>query len=428
MSDAYLTAVEAAEALGVTVDTLYAYVSRKLLRSYRAGDGSASRYRLEDIHSLRGGAPRTRSGWDDAARLVTQTKITLTSPRAAHAYRGQDAIELAKTATLEAVAATLWETTADVAFPDRAPPPVGELAQVWPIYEGYPSVDRALAAFPVIERANPRAYDLSPDGYRRTGGEALRWFAALVIGAKEPSPEPLHQLLVRHAPDRNALLSPVRQLLVLSADHGLDPTTYAVRAAANTGITPYRAILVGLTTSIGRRLSSGRPMALARFLDEIMSSATPRDVVMRQLREGVAVPGFGAAIYDGEDPRSTALLEALTSSLDGDLALGRLKAAIDLMREARGAHPDFALLTHFVSRKLGLGPGNEIGVRLGRIAGWIAHAMEQYQENDLVRPRTVYSGILPPRSTEGVTARAKPRSRRRKRSAAGKGDTAAQDG
>jgi excisionase family DNA binding protein len=48
----YLTAGEAAEALGVKRETLYAYASRGRLRSYRRGTGRARLYRADEIRAL----------------------------------------------------------------------------------------------------------------------------------------------------------------------------------------------------------------------------------------------------------------------------------------------------------------------------------------------------------------------------------------
>ncbi len=48
----YLTADEAAAALGVKRETLYAYASRGRLRSYRRGTGRARLYRADEIRAL----------------------------------------------------------------------------------------------------------------------------------------------------------------------------------------------------------------------------------------------------------------------------------------------------------------------------------------------------------------------------------------
>ena len=82
----------------------------------------------------------------------------------------------------------------------------------------------------------------------------MRWFAAIMVGLDRPSAQPIHEVVVSRSKTPKLLGPLVRKLLILAADHELDPTTYAVRAVANTGVTPYRAALAGLTASTGRRL------------------------------------------------------------------------------------------------------------------------------------------------------------------------------
>ncbi len=226
----------------------------------------------------------------------------------------------------------------------------------------------------------------------------MRWFAAIMVGAQEASAQPLHEAVTRRSPKAKALEDVVRRLLVLSADHELDPTTYAVRAAANTGLNPYRLVGVGLTASTGRRLAYGRAEALSRLLEEIDAAVDPKDVLLARLRDGEPLPGFGSSTYAGGDPRATALLAALNESLADDAELKKLNAAISVVHDITGQAPDFALLNLFLGRQLGLARQDGLTLRLGRIAGWIAHAMEQYHGQGLLRPHAVYVGPLPSES------------------------------
>jgi citrate synthase len=70
----------------------------------------------------------------------------------------------------------------------------------------------------------------------------------------------------------------------------------------------------------------------------------------------------------------------------------RLRLAIEAAAEATGLQPDFALPNAVLARRLGIDFGP---VYLGRVVGWIAHAAEQYQTQDLKRPRAMYVGPLP---------------------------------
>ena len=58
--DQYLSSAEAARALGVKKETLYAYVSRGLLRSYRQGIKRQRLYRRAEVEELTRMAPSAR--------------------------------------------------------------------------------------------------------------------------------------------------------------------------------------------------------------------------------------------------------------------------------------------------------------------------------------------------------------------------------
>ncbi|PNE69896.1 helix-turn-helix domain-containing protein [Burkholderia thailandensis] len=109
-----LSANEAAQLLGVSVPTLYAYVSRGLLRS-RADGASKRRYyddaevrrlarRRADVKRAGNVAERTL----DWGVPVLESRITPIANGTLR-YRGRDAIALATAATLEEAAALLWE-------------------------------------------------------------------------------------------------------------------------------------------------------------------------------------------------------------------------------------------------------------------------------------------------------------------------------
>src|ERR1700716_3168532 len=106
MQSSYLSARETAERLGIKRDTLYAYVSRGLLRSVAVPGSRERGYRADDVEKLRAGrgANRARSGplipvIDSAICLIEDGRLY---------YRGIDVIHLADTAILEDIADLLW--------------------------------------------------------------------------------------------------------------------------------------------------------------------------------------------------------------------------------------------------------------------------------------------------------------------------------
>ena len=110
----YLTAQQAADALGVTRATLYAYTSRGQLRSEPvAGRPRERRYYREDVERLKERKEARRDPSKAAAQglhwggPVLESGITLIHNGRLY-YRGRDAVTLAETSSVEQVAALLW--------------------------------------------------------------------------------------------------------------------------------------------------------------------------------------------------------------------------------------------------------------------------------------------------------------------------------
>src|SRR6267142_360539 len=146
----------------------------------------------------------------------------------------------------------------------------------------------------------------------------------------------------------------IRRLLIVAADHEFDPTTYAVRATANAGVTPYYAVVTGIIASRGQRLQSGRLEGAARLLEEIVNTPDPRDPIVARFRNGDQLVGFGSPVHDNLDPRAAMLMDALKKRFGDDVELRRLQRAADTAAEISGALMDFILPAVFVGRKLGL--------------------------------------------------------------------------
>jgi len=388
----YMNAKEAAEALDVSIPTLYAYVSRKHVRSEQVEGSRARRYWKADIDRLRGLAPGAPDGTRDAA-ISTQTAITLITDGGLF-FRGSSAIELAASSSLESLAALLWQMPEDELF-GAGVPAVPEIVRTMGAQlTGHGLFERCQALFPLIERANPRAYDLSPVGYARTGAEVLRWLAALVTRSPSPSAQPIHLLLAKKLRAPAGFDEVIRALLVLSADHEFDPITYAVRAMANVGVTPYQAVAAGLIAAQGQRFFAERFGSCSRFLHEILGAKDGAVPVIARLRSGQPLSGFDAP-RSHADPRAVAMLEILRQALPGDAGFKRLIEAQRAALDAAEAPMQFILPALFVGHRLGL-IGDELAIAvLGRAVGMIAHAMEQYQQNELQRPRALYVGRLP---------------------------------
>src|SRR4051812_3453614 len=100
-----LRAREAAARLGVKLDTLYAYVSRGLLRSVAVPGSRERHYRADDLERFRAGRSAERGR--EALIPVIDSAICLIEGGRFY-YRGRDVVLLAESATLEEAASLLW--------------------------------------------------------------------------------------------------------------------------------------------------------------------------------------------------------------------------------------------------------------------------------------------------------------------------------
>src|SRR6202035_865353 len=177
-------------------------------------------------------------------------------------------------------------------------------------------------------------------GMCQTGVDVLRWLAAFLVKAPSPSSDPLHVTVARGLGASDDMADLIRRVLVLSADHGFEPGTYAVRAVASTGVTPYRSVLTGLSVTMGRRTRIGRFQGLARLLGEIAEATDPQDPIVQRLRGGEELPGRRSNLYAAGDPRAREMLHQLDAALEGDKDFRKLKRAVAAVREFKGAEPD----------------------------------------------------------------------------------------
>src|SRR5262245_25646172 len=130
-----LSAREAAARLGVKLPTLYAYVSRGLLRSLPGRAGRARRYLRADVEALRARGPplRAAAGAPRWGEPIPESAITAMPPEGP-AYRGRLAADLARSGVpFEAAAELLWSGMLPEAAPRWSAPPLPELDGVLPL-------------------------------------------------------------------------------------------------------------------------------------------------------------------------------------------------------------------------------------------------------------------------------------------------------
>ena len=393
----YLSAREAAAELAVSPATLYAYVSRGLIRSEPSLDSRAHRYRAEDVRALKdrrtpSAEPRAFRSFDADLPVMDTAISTITED--GPVYRGVDCVALAETASLEHVATLLWDAAASDPFaPENMPVMSPQMKAVALATRDAAPIERAIAVLALAADADPRAYTRAAEGRALVGGRIMRLVVAAMLG-REPSATPLHlQLANAWAPDRKDAGDLLRRALVLLADHELNASTFTVRCAASTGLNLYDAMIAGLVALKGPK--HGGAGVLASQLARTLEQGDVAAIVRERVALGEMFPGFGHGVYRKGDPRAFALLDRLARAG----ADKRFTAEIpDAIAEAAGvsANIDYALAV--LMRTLELPAAHEMVLfAMARTAGWIAHASEQLRTGIIIRPRARYTGPMPPR-------------------------------
>jgi citrate synthase len=379
----WLTAEEASASLGVSRQTLYAYVSRSRIAVTAAPDDP--RRSLYDAGDVRRLSERNRAG--RSRRAVAASTISWGEPVLVSAitrieagrleYRGQDAVALADSATLEDVAALLWEAPSLPRLPSRS---------VWPKAGGDAGVAErciaAIAGLALAGRWSGRLESVLPDAVRildRIAGAA----AGGPVSSARSSSLLLHDRLASAWGSGARAADLIRRALVLTADHELNASTYATRVVASTRAPLGACVLAGLAALVGP-LHGGMTNEVRALLADPAVVSDPAGAIAARLARGERIPAFGHPLYPDGDPRAAALLSRLQPP-------ARVRRLIEAMQAMTGIAPNIDCALVALEQGLRLPVGAAFAIfAVGRTVGWIAHALEQWRDGTLIRPRAVY--------------------------------------
>jgi len=410
----YLTAQEAANELGISQDTLYAYVSRGFIRSEASDGQKRSRwYSLEDVQRLKKRKGEYRhpdkvaAGAMQAGTPVMESAITMITEDRFY-YRGHDALTLATTHSVEQVASLIWigDFSEEHSLFSRTPPErmLARYQKISRQLNGLTPLEAFQICLPLAALDDIAAYDLRSEAVAQTGVRILQLLAAVAADGQYT----MHGIaqMVQHGwvPHDERAIALLTAALILCADQELNVTTFTARCVASAGSTPYAVVCAGLSALQGIK-HAGQTERIEAFLRETDSPANVRSSIASLLKRGEpipgfgeVVPGFGSVFYPAGDPRGKLLLEltaqAYPQALEVLLAQRVTEETFDLLGERPTIF--FALVT--LARALNLPPGGAIALfALGRTIGWIGHSIEQYQANQVIRPRARYIGPPPQR-------------------------------
>lgn len=375
---AMIPAEEAAARLGVRLPTLYAYVSRGMIRNSTApGQPRARLYALEDIERLVWRKTQARKPSGAAASAlswglpVLETEVSAIEDGRL-SYHGQDVSALAERASLEEIAAMLWHLPPQIRL---APLSMAETLPGWhnlaQQFAGLTGIDRALVLMARLR--------VQPNIFASAGHWPLvQALACAFAGLDQLPAEPLH--LALSAAWQRPAAEVIRRILVASADHELNSSTFTVRVAASTGVDAATCLVTGLTAMTGME-HVGQIARTRMMLAEALSAPDLQIVLNRWARPHNPLPGFYHRLYPEGDPRAAAILAGVDLPKDLTRLVGDIHQRTGLLPNV-----EFALIAAERTADLPLGAAEALFI-IGRSVGWIAHAEEQRRSGIWIRPR-----------------------------------------
>jgi citrate synthase len=332
-------------------------------------------------------------------------------------YRGIDINELAEHSTFEEVTYLLWHgelpsrqeldgLRRQLAENRNISSQLVDLIRIFPV-DANPmaSLRTAISA---MAFQDPDAQDMSEEANQRKAVRLQAMFPTVVAAIQrirsgekivEPDPglsEAGNFLYMLNGDRPTEAAGRIMDLaLILHADHELNASTFAARVAASTLSDMHSAVVAAICTLKGP-LHGGANEAVMRMLEQIGSveNAGPwiRDALARKER----IMGFGHRVYKEGDPRAR-WLKKMSSDLakqTGNPRWFETSATVeDEVKADKGLLPNVDFYSASVYTYLGMPRDLFTPIfAVSRVSGWIAHILEQYGDNRLIRPRAEYVG------------------------------------
>lgn len=337
------------------------------------------------------------------------------------AYRGYDIHDLAEHSTFEEVTYLLWEgelpSRADLAdfttmLAGQRTVPGAVLDRIAITPPEVPPMATLRTAVSALGELDPLGEDMSAAANRTKAARLTAQLATLTAaihrcrqGLEPVAPDQALDhaanflFMVRGERASAAACRAFDLALVLHADHGFNASTFSARVTAATLSDMHSAITSAIGTLKGS-LHGGANQRVKDMLDEIGGPENVVNYLDAKLAAKERIMGFGHRVYRVEDPRGRHLREqAENLQGEGDPAMLETQARmIDIMEERKGLSINVDFYSASLYTYLGL-PADLFPAlfALSRIAGWTAHIMEQYADNQLIRPRADYIGPAPRR-------------------------------
>jgi 2-methylcitrate synthase len=244
------------------------------------------------------------------------------------------------------------------------------------------SVVRLIAKLPTVTAAFHRLrYGDEPITPRDDLDHAANFYWMLF--EKEPSP---------------AIRKVIDACLILHAEHTMNASTFSGRVTASTLANPYTVISAAIGTLTGP-LHGGANEEVLDMLEEIGSRQNLRMWIDDAIAKKKKIMGFGHRVYKVKDPRATVLQDLAENVFAEtgrpplyDRAVEMEKIMAELLGP-KGIYPNVDFYSGIIYQALGIPRDLFTPIfAIARVAGWLAHWLEQLVNNRIFRPEQIYVG------------------------------------
>jgi len=183
--------------------------------------------------------------------------------------------------------------------------------------------------------------------------------------------------------------------LILYAEHTFNPSTFAARVIASTLSDIYSGVIGGLCALKGK-LHGGANENVMYMLKEIGTPSNAERWLQVKLNQKERIPGFGHRVYNKGDCRYLLMKKHLLqiADLKKDHNWVEISELLEEdMLETNGIYPNLDLATGPLYHLMGFDADLYTPIfAMARVVGWTAHIMEQYVNNKIIRPLSLYTG------------------------------------
>lgn len=408
----YLEAAQAAKALNIRKETLYAYVSRGQLRSIEVPGQKGRYYLREEVEKLQQKKRLRQQPNTELQQALHWGAPLLHSDishlREGHLYYRHQRLDSLSTASLESLIALLWNCPALAhpgawqQFSQHPSPQLSPVGQIWQLVpQGsawFYHIQIALNLWFAQDLSVPVSESPVSDAARilwRIWSSLTHWAqteTSLPPGAPRQCIDCFKPLLPDPAQQELA-----RLILILSAEHELNVSSFTARCVASGRGNVYQSLSAAFA-ALGTPRQGGQVLQVQHFLRQHRGQ-TATQMLQNCRLSGIQPPMPGHPLYPEGDPRWQLFEAHVSTHWSHHPRVQETLTWIEVLQQHQPSHPTLDWVLALGAELLCPQWLNALDwFALGRCVGWLAHIQEQWQHPHLIRPRG--QGAPPPPSAD----------------------------